>query len=256
MEGLAEDNDEELKKLTGVKTLFGEKGFTSMERTTARPTAEVNGIGGGYQGQGTKTVLPSKAFAKLTFRLVPKQDPAKILDQVEAHLRKHCPPGVELEISRGHSGDWYLVDPHSKDGDAAQRALETTFGSKPALDSRRRQHSDRADFQEGAGRGNAAAGPGLARLPRAFAEREFPGREPHRGHSPESRSAARTGEVLTRQSSAARMRPASPSASAISSAATGASKCRRQLCRHCASQKSKWRAPRPSGACAASRRPW
>ncbi len=125
--------DEALKKLTGVKSLFGEKGFTSMERTTARPTAEVNGIGGGYQGQGTKTVLPSKAFAKLTFRLVPKQDPAKILDQVESHLRKNCPPGVEMEISRGHSGDWYLVDPHSKDGDAAQRALVTTFGSKPAL---------------------------------------------------------------------------------------------------------------------------
>ncbi len=125
--------DDALMKLTGVKSLFGEKGFTSMERTTARPTAEVNGIGGGYQGQGTKTVLPSKAFAKLTFRLVPKQDPAKILELVEAHLRQHCPPGVELEITCGHSGDWYLVDPHSKDGDAAQRALETTFGSKPAL---------------------------------------------------------------------------------------------------------------------------
>jgi len=126
-------NDDDLKRMTGVKTLFGEKGFTSMERTTARPTAEVNGIGGGYQGQGTKTVLPSKAFAKLTFRLVPNQDPAKILDLVEAHLRKNLPPGVELEIARGHSGDWYLVDPHSKDGDAAQRALEKTFGGKPAL---------------------------------------------------------------------------------------------------------------------------
>jgi acetylornithine deacetylase/succinyl-diaminopimelate desuccinylase-like protein len=125
--------DDALKKLTGVKVLFGEKGYTSMERTTARPTAEVNGIGGGYQAQGTKTVLPSKAFAKLTFRLVPNQDPAVILDRVEAHLRKHCPPGVDLEISRGHSGDWYLVDPHSEDGKAAQRALEKTFGSKPAL---------------------------------------------------------------------------------------------------------------------------
>jgi acetylornithine deacetylase/succinyl-diaminopimelate desuccinylase-like protein len=125
--------DDELKKLTGVKALFGEKGYNSVERTTARPTAEVNGIGGGYQGQGTKTVLPSKAFAKLTFRLVPKQDPAAILERVEAHLRKHCPPGVELELTRGHSGDWYLTDPNSKDGLAAQRALEQTFGSKPAL---------------------------------------------------------------------------------------------------------------------------
>ena len=125
--------DVELMKLTGVKELFGEAGYSSIERTTARPTAEVNGIGGGYQGCGSKTVLPSKAFVKLTFRLVPKQNPAVILDLVEAHLRKHCPPGVELVITRGHSGDWYLVDPHSKDGDAAQRALEETFGSKPAL---------------------------------------------------------------------------------------------------------------------------
>ncbi|OAI42860.1 peptidase M20 [Verrucomicrobia bacterium SCGC AG-212-E04] len=125
--------DEKLKKLTGVKVLFGEAGFSTKEQTTARPTAEVNGIGGGYQGQGSKTVLPSKAFAKLTFRLVPKQDPAKILDRVAAHLRQHCPPGVELELSRGHSGDWYLTDPHSKEGCAAQRALEETFGSKPAL---------------------------------------------------------------------------------------------------------------------------
>ncbi len=125
--------DADLKKLTGVKSLFGEAGYTNMERTTARPTAEVNGIGGGYQGQGSKTVVPSKAFAKLTFRLVPNQNPAVILDRVEAHLRKHCPPGVELELPRGHSGDWYLTDPNSKDGLAAQRALQQTFGGKPAL---------------------------------------------------------------------------------------------------------------------------
>ena len=74
--------DADLKKLTGVKSLFGEAGYTNMERTTARPTAEVNGIGGGYQGQGSKTVVPSKAFAKLTFRLVPNQNPAVILDRV------------------------------------------------------------------------------------------------------------------------------------------------------------------------------
>ncbi len=126
-------DDAELRRLTGVKTLFGEAGFSSIERTTARPTAEVNGIGGGYQGPGSKTVLPSKAFAKLTFRLVPNQNPTVILDRVEAHLRKHCPPGVELELTRGHSGDCYLTDPHSKEGQAAQRALQATFGSKPAL---------------------------------------------------------------------------------------------------------------------------
>ncbi len=125
--------DDALRALTGAKELFGEAGFTSIERTTARPTAEVNGIGGGYQGPGTKTVLPSKAIAKLTFRLVPNQSPAKIQDLAEAHLRQHCPPGVEIEIIRGHSGEPYLVDPHSRFGSAAQRALEKTFGSKPAL---------------------------------------------------------------------------------------------------------------------------
>lgn len=126
-------DDEGLKKLTGVNELFGEAGFTSIERTTARPTAEVNGIGGGYQGPGSKTVLPSKAMAKFTFRLVPNQDPAKIQDLVVKHLEKHLPPGVEMEIHRGHSGSPYLVDPQSGFGQAAQRALEKSFGKKAAL---------------------------------------------------------------------------------------------------------------------------
>lgn len=126
-------DDAALKALTGVQELFGEAGFTSIERTTARPTAEVNGIGGGYQGPGSKTVLPSKAMAKFTFRLVPNQDPAKIQDLVVKHLEKHLPPGVEMEIHRGHSGSPYLVDPQTGYGQAAQRALEASFGRKPAL---------------------------------------------------------------------------------------------------------------------------
>ncbi|MBS0657812.1 MAG: dipeptidase [Verrucomicrobia bacterium] len=126
-------DDAALKSLTGVQELFGEAGFSSIERTTARPTAEVNGIGGGYQGPGSKTVLPSKAMAKFTFRLVPNQDPAKIQDLVVKHLEKHLPPGVEMEIHRGHSGSPYLVDPQSGFGVAAQRALEASFGRKPAL---------------------------------------------------------------------------------------------------------------------------
>jgi acetylornithine deacetylase/succinyl-diaminopimelate desuccinylase-like protein len=70
---------EEILKESGVPTLFGEKEFTTIERLWARPTAEVNGIGGGYQGKGIKTVIPSYAMAKLTFRLVPNQDPGRIL---------------------------------------------------------------------------------------------------------------------------------------------------------------------------------
>lgn len=127
-------DDAAIMSHTGVPALFGEEGYTSAERCFARPTAEVNGIGGGYQGEGTKTVIPAKAMAKLTFRLVPGQDPAHVLACAEAHLRAHCPAGVRLEIRTGHSGRPYLADPHSKAGEAAQRALRQTFhGAEPAL---------------------------------------------------------------------------------------------------------------------------
>ncbi|MGB8341522.1 MAG: M20/M25/M40 family metallo-hydrolase, partial [Chthoniobacterales bacterium] len=86
--------DKEILGETGVPTLFGEKGFSTLERLWARPTAEINGIGGGYQGKGTKTVIASHAMAKLTFRLVPNQDGDKILKQVRKHLEKNLPPGV------------------------------------------------------------------------------------------------------------------------------------------------------------------
>jgi acetylornithine deacetylase/succinyl-diaminopimelate desuccinylase-like protein len=125
--------DADLLAQTGSPALFGEAGYSAVERIGARPTAEVNGIGGGYQGEGTKTVLPAKAFFKLTFRLVPNMEPAKILDLAEAYLRAHCPQGVTLEIERGHSGDPYFSDPMSPDGLAVQRALERVFGAKPSL---------------------------------------------------------------------------------------------------------------------------
>lgn len=127
-------NDEAILAHTGVPALVGEAGYSSVERCYARPTAEVNGLGGGYQGEGTKTIIPAKAFAKLTFRLVPGQDPAHVLKCAEAHLRAHCPAGVNLEIRTGHSGQPYVTDPHSPAGEAAQRALRETFGNaEPAL---------------------------------------------------------------------------------------------------------------------------
>lgn len=127
-------NDEEMLANTGVPALVGEAGYSSVERCYARPTAEVNGIGGGYQGEGTKTIIPAKAFAKLTFRLVPGQDPAHVLQCAEAHLRARCPAGVNLAIRTGHSGQPYVTDPHSPAGEAAQRALRETFGdAEPAL---------------------------------------------------------------------------------------------------------------------------
>ena len=119
--------EKELLAVTGAAEPFGEEGYTSVERAWARPTAEVNGIGGGFQGTGSKTVIPREAFVKLTFRLVPGQRPADILAKVRAHLLAHCPPGVRLVIEDGHSGDPYLTDPHSADGKAAQRALAASF---------------------------------------------------------------------------------------------------------------------------------
>ncbi len=127
------DGDKEILDETGSPALFGEEGYTTLERLWARPTAELNGIGGGYQGQGTKTVIASHAMAKLTFRLVPNQDGDEILKVVHKHLEKHLPPGVTMEITDGHSGPWYLTDPHSKFGEAAQRALKNAFGQDVAL---------------------------------------------------------------------------------------------------------------------------
>jgi acetylornithine deacetylase/succinyl-diaminopimelate desuccinylase-like protein len=122
-----------IKKLAGVIELFGEKGFTTIERIGARPTAEVNGIGGGYQGTGTKTVLPKEAFAKVTFRLVADQDPNVILAAAEEYLRAQTPPGVLLEVMAGHSGAAYQSDPNSRDGLAARKALAEAFGNEPLL---------------------------------------------------------------------------------------------------------------------------
>jgi acetylornithine deacetylase/succinyl-diaminopimelate desuccinylase-like protein len=127
------DGAEETLLLTGVPALFGEAGYTERESRWARPTAEVNGIGGGYQGEGSKTVIPREAFFKLSFRLVPDQNPDRILDLAEAHLRERAPKSVRLEIKRGHTGKAYLMDPNSTLGLAARRALETTFGGNVAL---------------------------------------------------------------------------------------------------------------------------
>ncbi len=126
-------SDDDIRQQTGAAEVYGEAGYSSAERLWARPTAEVNGIGGGYQGEGTKTVLPAEAFAKLTFRLVPDQDPADIMQKVKSHLERHLPAGVEMELEIGHDGKAYYCDPHSSYGQAAQRALKQAFGADPVL---------------------------------------------------------------------------------------------------------------------------
>ena len=126
-------SDADFLSLTGSPGLFGEPGYSSSERTWARPTAEVNGIGGGYQGEGSKTVLPADAFVKLSFRLVPDQKPNDIMEKVRSHLESHCPPGVKLEITGGHDGSPYITDPNSRFGLAAQAALRASFQAEPVL---------------------------------------------------------------------------------------------------------------------------
>ncbi len=126
-------SDEEFRQEVGAPALFGEAGYSTLERLWTRPTLEVNGIGGGFQGEGTKTVIPSGAFAKITCRLVPDQDPEEIVTLVEAHLRKRCPAGVRLHVRRMQGGKPTLVSPDHPAVTAAANALTEAFGVRPAF---------------------------------------------------------------------------------------------------------------------------
>ena len=125
--------EQDMLAITGSPALFGEPGYSSAERLWARPTAEVNGIAGGYQGEGSKTVLPAEAMAKFSFRLVPDQDPKDIMEKVQAHLEKHAPEGVTVEVEVGHDGKPFYADPNSENGKAGQAALKAAFGKEPVL---------------------------------------------------------------------------------------------------------------------------
>ncbi|MBX3745668.1 MAG: dipeptidase [Verrucomicrobiae bacterium] len=120
-------------KFLGVPALSGERGYTFIEQRSARPTCEINGLTSGYQGAGSKTIIPSWARAKLTFRLVPNQDPARILRLVKAHLKRVCPPTVRIDVEGGHGGTPYLLDPSGPMAKAALRALQGAFGHEPVL---------------------------------------------------------------------------------------------------------------------------
>ncbi len=126
-------SNDELAALTGVDAVVTEAGYTGAECIFARPTLELNGIGGGYQGEGSKTIIPAYAFAKISCRLVPGQTPERIAELLEEHVKRHAPKGVRAEFKRGHGGNAYACDPHSEYGCAAQQALEEAFGAKPVL---------------------------------------------------------------------------------------------------------------------------
>jgi acetylornithine deacetylase/succinyl-diaminopimelate desuccinylase-like protein len=114
-----------------VKALWGEKGFSTNERTGIRPTLEVNGIWGGYQGEGAKTVLPSKAFAKISARLVPNQHSEKMTSLLINYFKKIAPPGVNVHAYDMHGGEPYMTPLDSPAYRAAEKAIESSFGKKP-----------------------------------------------------------------------------------------------------------------------------
>jgi acetylornithine deacetylase/succinyl-diaminopimelate desuccinylase-like protein len=126
-------NDQAWLKTTGAPALYGEEGFSTLERVWGRPTAEINGLGSGYQGEGPKTIVPSRATAKLSFRLVPDQDPTELRGIITKFLTQNCPPAVTIDVLFQHQGKPYLMEPESPFGQAAQRALEKTFGQPVAF---------------------------------------------------------------------------------------------------------------------------
>ena len=115
----------------GVADLMGEDGYSTIERTGTRPTLDVNGIWGGYTGEGAKTVLPSKAFAKISMRLVPNQDPKKIEKLFQKHFESLAPKSVKVKVSAHHGGYPVVVPTNSVEYKAAEKAMEATFGKKP-----------------------------------------------------------------------------------------------------------------------------
>jgi acetylornithine deacetylase/succinyl-diaminopimelate desuccinylase-like protein len=126
-------NETRYRKELGAPKLFGEKGYSTLERVWARPTFDINGLNSGFTGEGAKTVLPATAMAKVSMRLVPNQDPQKIGDLFEAYLQKLSPKTVALKITRMHGGRPWMTEFDNKFVRAAGRAIERGFGKAPVF---------------------------------------------------------------------------------------------------------------------------
>lgn len=124
-------NKDEFKKDLGIKKIWGEKGFSTNERTGIRPTLELNGIWGGYTGEGSKTVLPSKAFAKISARLVPNQSSEDITKKLIKYFEEIAPASVTVKAREHHGGEPYMTPINSDGYKAAAKAIKTTFGKDP-----------------------------------------------------------------------------------------------------------------------------
>ncbi len=124
-------NLDNYKKALDIEEVHGEKGYTTLERTGIRPTLDVNGMWGGYIGEGAKTVLPSKAFAKISMRLVPNQDHHKIAKLFQEHFEAIAPKCVKVKVTAHHGGQGYVSPTTSPAYMAASKAVETVLGKKP-----------------------------------------------------------------------------------------------------------------------------
>jgi acetylornithine deacetylase/succinyl-diaminopimelate desuccinylase-like protein len=126
-------NEKRYKKDLGAPKLFGETGFTTLERVWGRPTFEVNGILGGFTGEGAKTVIPAVAMAKVSMRLVPDQDPDKIAELFQKYVEQIAPPTVEVKVTRMHGGKPWITEYDNPFVQAAGRAIEQGFGKAPVF---------------------------------------------------------------------------------------------------------------------------
>lgn len=126
-------SDSKFRKDLGVNALGGEAGKTTLEKLWTRPTCEINGMLSGYTGEGAKTVLPAKAMAKLSFRLVPDQDPDAVERLLRAHVRRVAPPGVTIDVKALHGGRPWRADLDGPLYDAARTALKAAFGKAPVI---------------------------------------------------------------------------------------------------------------------------
>lgn len=126
-------NEKQYRKELGAPKLFGESGYSTLERTWARPTFEVNGLLSGFTGDGAKTVLPAVAMAKVSMRLVPNQDPDKVAQQFEDYVKKVAPKTVDVTVTRMHGGWPWMTDYNNDYVQAAGRAIEKGFGQKPVF---------------------------------------------------------------------------------------------------------------------------
>jgi acetylornithine deacetylase/succinyl-diaminopimelate desuccinylase-like protein len=141
-------NEKKYKQELGAPRLFGETGYTTLERIWGRPTFEVNGLLAGFTGEGAKTVIPAVAMGKVSMRLVPNQDPQKIGDLFEAYIKKVAPKTVELKLTRMHGGKPWMTAFDNPFVQAAGRAIEKGFGQKPVFNREGGSIPVVATFQE------------------------------------------------------------------------------------------------------------